>query len=358
MLVTKYESAVEKAAVEAFKKEYERIHFRICLFANMCRRGGLLSVENQIDKEKAALGNPLDYSLLMAINGMERANIEMYLDFWIEANSSSHCEYYDKILFSVIKTGVLSIQSGANPSITDKLIKAIVPMELMPNWTEFYPEGIKQHSWMLGCVPESFRTEEMCRNAIKNCGDMLRNVPEKFKTKELCTEAIEQDGNALEYVPMEFKTEEFCHKAVEKKGSALEFVPEELKTQELCTKAIKQNGSALEFVPEKFKTQEFCTEAIKQDGYALKYVPKAFITKELCLEAVKNNGYAIEIVPKRLKTAELFIEAIKYKRQAVKECFGGFAMRRIKDDLDDVPESIKKEVFEAVYQGEMEAEDE
>jgi len=353
----KYESAVEKAAVEAFKKEYERIHFRICLFANICRREGLLSVENSIDKEKAALGNPLDYSLLMAMDGMEGAVIEKYLDSWIGANSSSHCEYYDKILFSVIKTGVLSIQSGQNPRITAKLVTALVPLELMPTWTEFYSEGIKQHSWMLGCVPEAFRTEELCQNAVKNCGDMLRFVPEKFKTKELCTQATEQDGCALEFVPKEFKTEEFCHKAVEKKGNALEFVPEEFKTQELCTKAIKQKGNALKFVPEKFKTKEFCAEAIKQYGGALKCVPKEFITQELCLEAVKNCTSALEFVPKHLRTAELFIELVKTRRQDYKECWGDFEMSRIKDYLNDVPESLRKEVFEAVYQAEMEAED-
>jgi len=259
----KYESAVEKAAVEAFKKEYERIHFRICLSANLFRKEGFSAVENTIDKEKAANFEPLEFGLLLIITGVERAKIEDCYDSWIEANSSSHCGYYDKILFSVIKFGVLSIQSGENPYLTDKLIKALVPMELMPNWTEFYPEGVKQHGWMLSYVPEAFRTEELCQNAVKNCGDMLRNVPEKFKTKELCTQATEQDGCALEFVPKEFKTEELCHKAVEKKGDALEFVPEEFKTQELCTKAIKQSEIAFKYVPKHLNNEEFYAEFVK-----------------------------------------------------------------------------------------------
>ncbi|MDR2583581.1 MAG: DUF4116 domain-containing protein [Fibromonadaceae bacterium] len=315
----KYESAVEKAAVAAFKKEYERIHFRICLFAQMCRNEGLLSVKNCIDKEKAALGNPLDYSLLMALDGMDRAVIEKYLDSWIEANSSSHCEYYDKILFSVIKNGVLSIQSGLNPHITAKLITAPVPMELMPDWTEFYPEGVKQYGWMLNYVPEAFRTKELCYNAVKNNGDSLRYVPEKFKTKELCAQATEQNGCALQYVPEEFKTEEFCHKAVEQDGRALDFVPKELKTQELCLKAVKQYGYALKYVPEEFKTEEFCRKVIEQDGRALEFVPEKSKTAELCLEAVKQNEIAFKYVPKHLNNEELNAEFVKFRNQRWKK---------------------------------------
>ena len=351
----KYESAVEKAAVEAFKKEYERIHFRICLSANLFRKEGFSAVENTIDKEKAANFEPLEFGLLLIITGVERAKIEDCYDSWIEANSSSHCGYYDKILFSVIKFGVLSIQSGENPYLTDKLIKALVPMELMPNWTEFYPEGVKQHGWMLSYVPEAFRTEELCQNAVKNCGDMLRNVPEKFKTKELCTEAIEQDGCALKFVPEELKTEEFCRKAMEKDVRALAFMPEEFKTAEMCFEAVKQEGIALESVPEEFKTQELCAEAIKSNGYALQFVPKAFKTKELCLEAVKDSPFAIKYVPKRLKTVALYIEVVKSKRKWWGE---DFVTIRLKDLLDDdIPESLKNEVFDAVYKEDMEAED-
>ncbi|MDR2583667.1 MAG: DUF4116 domain-containing protein [Fibromonadaceae bacterium] len=351
-MTIKYESAVEKATVEAFKKEYERIHFRICFAAMMCRREGLLSIEKFIDKEKDPNGDPLEFALQMVVDGMENAKIEEYLDFWIGANSSGHCEYYNKILFSVIKTGILSLQSGENPRMTDIFIKSIIPMELLPTWTEFYPEGIKQYGWLIQFIPEAFRTEEICCNAIKNCGIMLEYVPEKFKTKELCTEATEQYGCALEFVPKEFKTEEFCRKAVEQDGCALEFVPEEFKTEELCVKAVKQNGWALKYVPEKFKTQELCAEATEHYGCALEFVPKEFKTKELCLEAVKNSPFAIKDVPKRLKTVELYIEVVKSKRKWWGE---DFVTIRLKDLLDDdIPESLKNEVFEAVYQEELE----
>jgi len=349
-MTIKYESAVEKAAVEAFKKEYERIHFRICFAAMICRREGILSIEKFIDKEKGSNGDPLEFALQMVVDGTESAKIEKYLDSWIGANCSGHFEYYNKLLLSVIKTGILSLQSGENPHITDIFIKSIIPMELMPTWTEFYPEGVKQYGWLLKFIPEAFRTEEICCNAIKkNCGDMLEYVPEKFKTKELCTQATEQSGSALEYVPKEFKTEKLCYDAVEKNGTALEFVPKEFKTQELCFKAIEQNGWALKSVPEKFKTLEFCTEAIKQNGLALDYVPKAFRTREFCIAAIRNHSSAIDYVPNHLKTVELYVEMIKTLRKDK-----DFEDINVKYLLVDVPDSIKNKVWEAVYQEELE----
>jgi len=348
MTSKKYESAVEKAAVDAFKKEFERLHYRISLFSNIARREGILAVEALIDKEDE--NDPFGFALQMAYDGIERESIEKYLDSWIEANCSGHCEYYNRILFSVIKTGVLFIQSGANPRIIDPLIKSLVPLELMPYWTEYYPEAVKQYGWLLACVPEGFRTEELCRNAIKNCGDMLRYVPDEFKTKKLCIEAVKQDGKALKFMPRKFKTQELCCEAVKNDGDALAFVPEEFITKELCLEAVEYKGSALEFVPEEFITKELCVKATENSSCALRFVPKEFKTAEFCLAAVKKQCDAINYVPKHLRTLEFYVEVIK-QRRSEEYGLGDVQMKVL---LEDVPVSFRNEVWEAVHKSELE----
>jgi len=54
---------------------------------------------------------------------------------------------------------------------------------------------------------------------------VLRYVPEKFRTEELCLEAVKQDGRALLYVPKKFWTAELCMMAVKKNEFALEYMP-------------------------------------------------------------------------------------------------------------------------------------
>jgi len=348
----KYESAVEKATVEAFKIEFERLHYQICFLNGLARIEGEGLWDGRIQDfldRKISKDEPLGFGLQMALDGIESKVIEQCLDSWIGANCSGHCEYYNRILFSVAKAGVLSIKEGTNPTITDIFLKSLIPVELMPDWTEYYPEAVKEFGWLLEFIPEEFRTKELCCDAIKDCGLMLRYVPVKFRTKELCIEAVAQAGYSLGFVPEKFKTQKLCLHAVKRNGKALEFVPEKFKTKELCTEAVKREGDALEFVPEKFKTKELCTEAIKHIGYALKYVPKEFKTAEFCLAAVKKSEFAIHFVPKQLRTVELYTEMVK--QRCKREHFEYADMETI---LEDVPVYFRNDVWEAVHKSELE----
>ena len=46
--------------------------------------------------------------------------------------------------------------------------------------------------------------------------------------------AVEDKSEALEYVPDHFKTEEICKEAVSREPYALGHVPDHLKTQQMC----------------------------------------------------------------------------------------------------------------------------
>jgi flagellar motor component MotA len=148
MLHNEYESALEKGIKEIFEKEVERICFRLITFVEIARREGILALEDKLDKEKVAKRDLFETGIQMAVDGTERAVIENYLDSWIEANCNNSVAYYEKILASIIKTGVLCIQEGYNPRIAEYKITVLIPRELTPDSlmpsSEKYFRKIKQ----------------------------------------------------------------------------------------------------------------------------------------------------------------------------------------------------------------------
>ena len=133
MLHHEYESALEKAVKEIFKEEVEQICHRLITYAEIARRKGILALEGKLDQEKIAKRDLLETGLMLAVDGTERAEIKNYLDSWIEANCNNSVAYYDKILASIIKTGVLCIQEGYNPRIAEYKMTVLIPRELTPD---------------------------------------------------------------------------------------------------------------------------------------------------------------------------------------------------------------------------------
>jgi hypothetical protein len=130
----------------------------------------------------------------------------------------------------------------------------------------------------------------------------LRCVPDSLKTEEMCKIAVTQTGYALEYVLDSLKTPELCKIAVTQHGRALQFVPDSLKTLELCEIAITNNKEALKYVPENPEFYEFCKIfIIHKKGSDLQYVPEKLRTLELCKLAVTNNKEALYYIPNELK---------------------------------------------------------
>ena len=61
----------------------------------------------------------------------------------------------------------------------------------------------------------------------------LKYVPDMFKTQDMCNDAVSKDPEMLEYVPDQFKTQEMCNEAVSKKPYLLEYVLDKFKTQNM-----------------------------------------------------------------------------------------------------------------------------
>ena len=62
--------------------------------------------------------------------------------------------------------------------------------------------------------------------------------------------------NAFHCIPDCFKTQEMCIKAVEVDPSFLRLVPDHFKTQKMCDDAVWGNSFSLQFVPDWFVTRE------------------------------------------------------------------------------------------------------
>jgi len=112
------------------ENELEKICIKLTEFCEIARREGVIALENYIDKEKLSEKALLETGIQMAIDGVEREIIEKYFNSWLTTNFNT---YYEKILASVIKSGVLSIQAGENPKVAEYKMTILIPEDLIPD---------------------------------------------------------------------------------------------------------------------------------------------------------------------------------------------------------------------------------
>ena len=59
-------------------------------------------------------------------------------------------------------------------------------------------------------TPDNLKTQEMCKEVVRNNQWSLCHVPDNFKTQEMCEKAVEAYPWQLKYVPNCFKTKTMC----------------------------------------------------------------------------------------------------------------------------------------------------
>ena len=89
----------------------------------------------------------------------------------------------------------------------------------------------------------------MCLIAVKcrsNRPDIsaLKYIPEEFKTEEICLEAVKNNSYALQHVNNQ--TEEICLEAIKKDGYCLRYVNNQ--TDKICLEAINKNINAFNLI--------------------------------------------------------------------------------------------------------------
>ena len=55
-------------------------------------------------------------------------------------------------------------------------------------------------------IPDQYKTQKMCNEAVQNDPEMLEHVPDQYKTQKMCNEAVQRnpDPEMLEHVPDQF----------------------------------------------------------------------------------------------------------------------------------------------------------
>ena len=109
----------------------------------------------------------------------------------------------------------------------------------------------------------------------------LEFVPDHFKTEEMCKEAVNNKAYMLRYVPDHLKTQEMCEKVMNVRPAALFFITNCFKTQKTCDKAFEEDPSSLMYVPDHFKMQKTCDKAFEEDFFSLKFIPDWFVTQQM-----------------------------------------------------------------------------
>ena len=156
-------------------------------------------------------------------------------------------------------------------------------------------------------IPKKFKTPEFYLKAAQT-GTQISFVPDSFKTEELCLEALKAEYLNYEHIPKKMFTKEFTEKAmrlnpllprelcVVKDWKLFEFMPEDLMTVQVCGEiAWGTNGKVLGLIPEKIKTPKFYSFVAKN----VKKLSHPKMPDEFWVDAIKKDGSLLEFVPKR-----------------------------------------------------------
>ena len=80
----------------------------------------------------------------------------------------------------------------------------------------------------------------MCDKTILE-NDFLGSIPDCYKDQKMCNQAVNNYVHALEFVSECCRTCKICDKAVNTYLSRIQFVPKSYKTQEMCDKAVNKS---------------------------------------------------------------------------------------------------------------------
>lgn len=208
--------------------------------------------------------------------------------------------YANKIYISKIDHLFDSFLFDTEEKCIDAIEKNVESLYFIKNKTQKMVTKAIERGYDLKCVPEQYKTKEICIIALENSYSALEFLPEQHKT-ELYKISVAKCGRILELVPKEYKTFELCKIACMSDYHALTFIPDQHKTEEIYKIACAQDGYALKMIPEQYKTEEIYKIACAQNGSCIIYVPEQYKTEELCKIACAQNCSCIIYVPKEYK---------------------------------------------------------
>ncbi|GAB6119099.1 hypothetical protein [Dysgonomonas termitidis] len=228
-------------------------------------------------------------------------------------------------------------------------------LELLPDYRKTVGvcrEAIRIDPYNIRHIPDYMLSKDTIDSCVCIEGNTLQYIPQERLNAGICLKAVENDYMALQYVPFKFKSEELCRMAV--KGAvddtknesyhvlahipytficnevirqfnkmsvsgeamAKTIVNKEVMSAGMCDKLFEWDHNAYKHFPNLYKSKEMTEKAIALDGILLAYAPPKQINEELCLSAIKNTYKAMAVVPVFLKNPDFCLKAVLANRNA------------------------------------------
>ncbi|NNH78829.1 DUF4116 domain-containing protein [Acinetobacter sp. ANC 5380] len=233
--------------------------------------------------------------------------------------------------------------------------------------------ALKSDQFDLGCLPDSWKTKEVCdqlfnksylellnfprefievnqiKTALKQCGSIeALSIFQLFEAGQYDDEtiilAVEKNESCLKMIDDELITKdlilklaphikryetlvtpviqnaldrELCLELINCNPMLLYGIPESMRELDLCLKAISLNGMSLGAVPISLADDELYKVAVQNNGLALCHVPTPYRDHEIPYIAIKENGEALEYVPDEFMNADLCRMAVEANPYAI-----------------------------------------
>ena len=246
------------------------------------------------------------------LTGQEKKDIQMLIDtvcYW----SQAYKDIPDKrktecVSFAAVCASAESLSYVPPESMSDRVILS----------------ALERDGSMLLSVPEEKRTEEMYLTAIKNnqgCEGILGELPKSMLTPELCQCAVESSGYNLEFVPEEMKTREMCRTSLYSSADLgyedcdiLQYIP----YSDVCLEGLdgyiagRDAKELIDLVHPKAFDSSIAGWFVEQEPLLFKRLPEHLQTEDIAEKAVKSVGgeNLLDLIEDCIKMPKVFQEAV------------------------------------------------
>jgi hypothetical protein len=196
-----------------------------------------------------------------------------------------------------------------------QLLKKI-PHEMAVCSSKLYEDFFKKSKDKSGCsfVPYTVMDSAYMSSAVvEHSAINLKYVNRKHISQDMCDRCVSHNAWSLAFVPDHFKHEAMCLEAVKKHVTCFNYVPESLITQDMVD-LVKSNHDCYAHIPLKFKTLEFVFENLKSGGFISCEDFRPYLNQmshQLCLELVNINGVFLKLLPDHMRVSDVCDRAFK-----------------------------------------------
>jgi hypothetical protein len=136
------------------------------------------------------------------------------------------------------------------------------------------------------------QTHDLCIVAIKSTPEAIKFI--KNPTQEMYELAVQKLPATIQYMPEEYRTEEICTEAIKKDPLVVQHLEFD---EELFLLAIRGNPESIKYM--KDITKEFCLNAIEVNVLCCYHIPYESIDIDICMSVWQKDAYYLCVMLSR-----------------------------------------------------------